>query len=62
MSGLPKSKLPQFLDQLMFKGWVNSVLPYSEESYSRAERDKAFNNFLIFIVTWTKLYCSNEEE
>ena len=26
MSGLPKSKLPQFLDQLMFEGWANSVL------------------------------------
>ena len=62
MSGLPKSKLPQFLDQLMFEGWVNSVLPYSEESHSRAERDKAFNNYLMFIVALTELYCSNEEE
>jgi len=62
MSGLPKSKLPQFLDQLMFEGWVNSVLPYSQDSHSRAERDKMVNNFLMLVVSLTELYCMNQEE
>ena len=57
MSGLPKSKLPQFLDQLIFEGWVNSILSFSEESYSRAEKDKIFNSYLIFLVGLSELYC-----
>ena len=62
MTGLPKSKLPQFLDQLMFEGWVNSVLPFSQESHSRAEKDKTFNNHLMFLVALSELYCLHDSE
>ena len=62
MSGLPKHILPQFLDQLMFEGWTNSVLPYSEYSHSKCEKDKMFNNFLMLLVGLSELYCQNDQE
>ena len=62
MSGLPKHVLPQFLDQLMFEGWTNSVLPFSETSHSKAEKDKMFNNFLMLLVGLGELCCQNNQE
>ena len=59
MSGLPKHLLPQFLDQLMFEGWANSVLPFSDHSHSKAEKDKMFNNFLMLLVGLSELYYQN---
>ena len=44
MFGFLKSKLPH-LNQLILKGWDNSVLPCLEESHSRAERDNMLSNF-----------------
>ena len=41
---------------------MNSILPYSEESYSRAEKDKMFNNFVMFVISLSELYCMNEQE
>lgn len=62
MSGLPKRILPQFLDQLMFEGWTNSVLSFSYKSHSKAEKDKMLNNFLMLLVGLSELCCQNDQE
>ena len=46
----------------MFEVWANSVLPFSEHSHSKAEKDKIFNNFLMLLIGLGELYCLNDKE
>ena len=35
MKGLPKKLIPEYLDQIMFEEWVNSVLPFDKKNNSK---------------------------
>ena len=59
MRGLPKKIIPQYLDQMMFEGWVNSVLPFDPRSNSKAEKDKSFNVWLMLLVSLGELHCND---
>ena len=57
MHGIPKRKVSQYIDHLMFQSWTNKHLPFSRTSHSREERDKALNNWTMFIVIMSEFYC-----
>ena len=44
---------------MMFEGWVNSVLPFDLRSYSKTEKDKSLNIWLILLVSLGELYCND---
>ena len=41
MKGLPKNLMPMCLDQIMFEGFTNYVMPFSSSSHSQSEKDKS---------------------
>ena len=57
MKGLPRYLIPMYLDQLMFEGWTNSVLPYSKTSNSQSEKEKVNNVLVMFVSALSELYC-----
>ena len=62
MKGLPKYLIPQYLDQIMFESWSNSVLPFSKTSHSEAEKDKMANVMATYVAGLSILYCQDEFE
>ena len=62
MKGLPKNLIPQYLDQMMFESWTNSVLPFSKTSHSQAEKDKMANVIAMLIAGLSFLHCQDEFE
>jgi len=62
MKGMPKKMIPEYLDQIMFEGWVNSVLPFDLKSHSKAEKDKSFDIWLMLLVSLGELYCNDGAE
>lgn len=58
--GLPKQKIPAFMDQLMFESWTNSKLPFSKSSNYKAEQDKLLNVWVICLVALGEFYCKGE--
>ena len=62
MKGLAKKLIPEYLDQMMLKGWVNSVLSFDKKSNSKSEKQKGFNVWLMLLVAIGELYCNDREE
>ena len=57
MRGLPKNLIPMYLDQIMFEGFANYVMPFSSSSNSQSEKDKSENVLVMFVVALSELYC-----
>ena len=57
MKGLPKNLTPMYLDQIMFEGFTNYVMPFSSSSHSQSEKDKSENVLVMFVVALSELYC-----
>ena len=62
MKGMPKKHIFQYLDQMIFEGWMNAVLSFNQKSYFQGEKDKTFNTQLMLLVRLSELYCNDESE
>jgi len=62
MKSLLKRLIPKYLDQIIFKGWANSILLFDKKSNSKTEKEKYFNICFILLVTIGELYYKDGSE
>ena len=49
--------MPTCLDQLIFEGFANYVIPFSKTSHCQSEKDKMRVFLVMSVVDLSELYC-----
>ena len=60
-NGVTKELISENIDVPIFKGWLNSKLPFSETSHSSMEKDKLLNVWVGFVAAISHTYCQTSE-